>query len=112
MNRFVLLAALLVGCAALARRFGAKMRSVDWENVLERMPDNAPPKWMFRNIAAIRENTDRILELLDRDRPSTTGSDSAAVSAQTGSSPSSVPPGRMTRPVPDADIEDELGRGR
>jgi hypothetical protein len=90
MNRFVLLAALIVGFAALARRFGAKMRSVDWENVLERMPDNAPPKWMFRNIAAIRENTDRILELLDRDRPSTTDSDSAADSAQTGSSRSSV----------------------
>ena len=26
------------------------------------MPDNAPPKWMFRNITAIRENTDRILD--------------------------------------------------
>ena len=26
-------------------------------------PDNAPPKWVFRNINAIRENTDRILEL-------------------------------------------------
>ena len=26
-------------------------------------PDNAPPKWVFRNITAIRENTDRILEL-------------------------------------------------
>jgi hypothetical protein len=28
------------------------------------MPDNAPPKWMFRNISAIREDTERILELL------------------------------------------------
>ena len=26
-------------------------------------PDNARPKWVFRNITAIRENTDRILEL-------------------------------------------------
>jgi hypothetical protein len=25
----------------------------------------APPKWMFRNITAIRENTDRILEKLE-----------------------------------------------
>jgi hypothetical protein len=32
------------------------------------MPDNAPPKWMFRNITAIRENTDRILELLESGR--------------------------------------------
>ena len=29
------------------------------------MPDNAPPKWMFRNITTIRENTDRILEILE-----------------------------------------------
>ncbi len=29
------------------------------------MPGNAPPKWMFRNITAIRDNTDRILQLLE-----------------------------------------------
>jgi hypothetical protein len=28
------------------------------------MPDTAPPKWMFLNITAIRENTERILERL------------------------------------------------
>ena len=27
--------------------------------MIERMPENAPPKWMFRNISAIRANTDR-----------------------------------------------------
>jgi hypothetical protein len=32
------------------------------------MPDNAPPKWMCRNITAIRENTDRILGLLESGR--------------------------------------------
>ena len=42
------------------------MQNVDWETKFERMPDNAPPKWMFRNITAIRENTDRILELAER----------------------------------------------
>ena len=61
------------GFVALAKRFGPKMQSMDWEKRLERMPDNAPPKWMFRNITAIRENTDQILELLDRDRPPSTG---------------------------------------
>ena len=35
------------------------------------MPDNAPPKWMFRNITAIRENTDRILQLLESGQPET-----------------------------------------
>ena len=29
------------------------------------MPDTAPPKWMFTNITAIRQNTDRILEMLE-----------------------------------------------
>ena len=29
------------------------------------MPDNAPPKWMFSNISAIRSNTERIIELLE-----------------------------------------------
>ena len=53
----------------MARRFGGPMmRHVDWEKRFERMPDNAPPKWMFRNISAIRENTDRILELLEGER--------------------------------------------
>ena len=54
-------AALLVGLGLLVKRFGQTM--------LEGMPDDAPPKWMFSNIAAIRENTDRILEILDRDGP-------------------------------------------
>ena len=33
------------------------------------MPDNAPPKWIFTNVTAIRENTERILELLERQSP-------------------------------------------
>lgn len=60
--------ALVVGVAVLGRRASAKTESFDWEKVFQRMPDNAPPKWMFRNISAIRENTDRILELLQRER--------------------------------------------
>jgi hypothetical protein len=35
------------------------------------MPEDAPPKWIFRNVTAIRENTDRILQLLEsEERPS------------------------------------------
>ncbi len=60
--------ALLVGLGVLAQRLGQKMSAIDWEERFDRMPDNAPPKWMFRNITTIRENTDRILELLDPDR--------------------------------------------
>jgi len=67
MKRWFAFAVLLVGLGVLAKRFGPKMQNMDWERRLERMPDNAPPKWMFRNITAIRENTDRILELLDHE---------------------------------------------
>ena len=64
MKKVLVAAAVLAGVGVLARRFGPKMGSIDWEKKLDAMPDNAPPKWMFRNITAIRENTDRILELL------------------------------------------------
>jgi hypothetical protein len=49
----------------VARRLGPKVRNVDWEKRLEAMPGDAPPKQMFRTITAIRENTDRILPLLE-----------------------------------------------
>ena len=68
MKKGLLAVALVVAVVAVAKRFGPNMQNMDWEKRLERMPDNAPPKWMFRNITAIRENTDQILELLDRDR--------------------------------------------
>ena len=32
------------------------------------LPDTAPPKWMLTNITAIRQNTDRILEILEGGR--------------------------------------------
>jgi hypothetical protein len=65
MKKVVAVVAVLVGLGVLARRLGPKMPAIDWEKRLEAMPDNAPPKWMFRNITAIRENTDRILQLLE-----------------------------------------------
>jgi hypothetical protein len=65
MKKVLAVAAVLVGLGVLARRLGPKMPAIDWEKRLEAMPDNAPPKWMFRNITAIRENTDRILQVLE-----------------------------------------------
>lgn len=61
MKKALVGAGLLVGLGVVAKRFGASM--------FENLPDDAPPKWMFSNIAAIRENTDRILAILDRDVP-------------------------------------------
>ena len=57
--------ALVAGAVVLAKRHALRRDGFDFETILERMPDNAPPKWAFQNITAIRENTDRILELLD-----------------------------------------------
>ena len=73
MKKVLAIAAALAVLGVLARRLGPKMRNVDWEKRLEAMPDNAPPKWMFRNITAIRENTDRILQLLESGQPETPG---------------------------------------
>jgi hypothetical protein len=38
---------------------------------MEAMPDDFPPVMMFKNIEAIRENSERILELLEKDRSGT-----------------------------------------
>jgi hypothetical protein len=38
------------------------------------MPEGAPPKWIFSNISAIRENTDRILQRLESEDRSAEGS--------------------------------------
>ncbi len=62
----VLLIAAVAALVAAARHFGSPTQGIDWEKRFERMPDNAPPKWMFTNIKTIRQNTDRILELLEQ----------------------------------------------
>lgn len=60
------LAALLlgiVGVGILAWRCGLPPRDLH-ERLFERLPDNFPPKWMFLNISAIREQNDQILRIL------------------------------------------------
>jgi hypothetical protein len=61
-KKSLVVAGALAGLAVLAPFCGALMR-----RVFERLPDEAPPKWMFNNISAIRENTERILDLLQRE---------------------------------------------
>ncbi len=56
------------------QRIGQKMSTIDWQERFNRMmPDDSPPKWLFRNVTTIRDNTDRILKLLD---PEGSGSNS------------------------------------
>jgi type II secretory pathway component PulJ len=38
---------------------------------MEAMPDDFPPVMMFKNVEATRENSERILELLEEDRSNT-----------------------------------------
>ena len=66
MKKILILAAVVVGLGFAVRRAAAKCSTMDWKQRFESMPDNAPPKWMFTNIRAIRDNTDRIIELLER----------------------------------------------
>ncbi len=67
MKKLLIVGGALAGVAVLAKRRVASGGGVDFERLIERMPEDAPPKWMFRNMTAIRENTDRILELLERE---------------------------------------------
>lgn len=64
----LLVGAAVVGAGVCASRCARGQCGFDFEQMIERMPDNAPPKWIFRNISAIRANTERILELLDKER--------------------------------------------
>jgi hypothetical protein len=70
MKRSLILGAAALGVALGARRAVRGCGGFDVEKMIERMPENAPPKWMFRNIAAIRENTEQILALLESEHGS------------------------------------------
>jgi hypothetical protein len=65
MKKLLIAVAVLAGIALVVRRVAAGCGRIDWEQKFAAMPDNAPPKWMFNNIRAIRENTERIIELLE-----------------------------------------------
>ena len=70
MTKALMIGGAVVGALLLARRVHAmSCGQFNVEKMLERMPDTAPPKWMFLNIRAIRENTDRILEKLENEAP-------------------------------------------
>ena len=68
MKKALIIGGVVAGAVLLARRFAPRMQSIDWEQRIAAMPDTAPPKWMFTNIKAIRDNSDRILALLEQER--------------------------------------------
>jgi hypothetical protein len=79
MRRALLIIVPLAGLIAIGAIARKKARSCDeegrerpdiWarmEKKMAQMPETFPPRVMFDNIAAIREQTTRILELLDED---------------------------------------------
>ena len=68
MKRLLLVGAAVAGAGVCATRCARGHSGFDFEKMVERMPENSRPKWMFRNISSIRANTERILELLERER--------------------------------------------
>ena len=67
-KRLLMIGAAVTGAALVAKRLASHSSGLDFGKLFERMPENAPPKLMFRNISAIRENTERILQLLESER--------------------------------------------
>ena len=65
MNKLLVIGAVAAGAAFVARPLARRIGRFDMAKCIEAMPDTAPPKWMFTNITAIRQNTDRILEMLE-----------------------------------------------
>lgn len=68
MKKALIIGGAVAGAVVLAKRFASKLQDIDWEQRIAAMPDTAPPKWMFTNSKAIRDNSDRILELLEQER--------------------------------------------
>jgi hypothetical protein len=69
-KKLLISGAAVTGVALVAKRLASRSSGLDFGRLFERMPENAPPKLMFRNISAIRENTERILQLLEGERTS------------------------------------------
>jgi hypothetical protein len=67
-KKLLISGAAVTAVALVAKSLASRSSGLDFGRLFERMPENAPPKLMFRNISAIRENTERILQLLESER--------------------------------------------
>jgi hypothetical protein len=73
MRRLLLVGVVALGAVVATTRAAEHCGGFDFDRMIERMPENAPPKWMFRSINAIRKNTERILELLEAEHAPAAG---------------------------------------
>ena len=63
MKWLLLLIPAAIGVAAIVRH---KAKSgLDFEQIIQKMPEGAPPRWAYENVTAVRKNTERIIELLE-----------------------------------------------
>jgi hypothetical protein len=83
-KKVLIVGGVLAAIGLVVKRRAPELGKIDWEKKFESMPDSAPPKWMFRNITVIRENTEQIIAMLEgqpaqgseaRDPASGTGSE-------------------------------------
>jgi hypothetical protein len=73
MKKACVIVATVAGGTLLAKVLASRVGKTDFAERIAAMPDTSPPKWIFTNVTAIRENTDRILALLDEQRPTSAG---------------------------------------
>ena len=73
MKKAWVIAAIVAGGALLVRALGSGIGKTDIGERIAAMPDTSPPKWIYTNVTAIRANTERILALLEEQRPASPG---------------------------------------
>jgi hypothetical protein len=73
MKKAFVIAAVVAGGALVAKALGSGVGSTDIGERIAAMPDTSPPKWIYTNVTAIRANTERILTLLEEQRPTQPG---------------------------------------
>jgi hypothetical protein len=73
MKKAYVIVATVAGAALLVRALRSGVGKTDIGERIAAMPDTSPPKWIYTNVTAIRANTDRILALLEEQRPASPG---------------------------------------
>ena len=73
MKKAYVIVATVAGGALLAKVLAPRVGTTDFGERIAAMPDTSPPKWIFTNVTAIRANTERILALLDEQKPTSAG---------------------------------------
>jgi hypothetical protein len=73
MKKAYVIVATVAGGALLVRALRSGVGKTDIGERIAAMPDTSPPKWIYTNVTAIRANTDRILALLEEQRPASPG---------------------------------------